>query len=109
MSRISEAAFGDTPYELPSPSKSRAFDGQTYSPQRDYIRLNGQLAKVFELMKDGRSRTLSEIQDQVCGSEAAVSARLRDLRKDKYGGHDVQRVNVSGGLFRYRLIVKVTP
>jgi hypothetical protein len=91
--------------ELPRPSPSKAFDGKTYDVARDYERLDCQLGRVFRLMKDGRWRTLAEIADAVDGSATAVSARLRDFRKDKYGGHQVPREFVANGVWRYRLIV----
>jgi len=78
----------------------RAFDGKTYQASRDYERLHGQLKAVFDLMSDQRWRTLSDIGTAVEGSEASLSARLRDLRKQKYGAHEVQRESVGGGLFR---------
>jgi hypothetical protein len=88
---------------LPSPPKARAFDGETYEAPADYARLKGQLWRVFQLMSDGRWRTLDEISFVVGGSEASVSARLRDLRKEKYGAREIQRERVTGGLFRYRM------
>jgi len=81
-----------------------AFDGKTYEPKRDYVRLRGQMLDVYRLMSDGKWRTLREIADVVHGSEAGVSARLRDLRKSKYGGHTVEREHISAGLHWYRLI-----
>jgi hypothetical protein len=96
--------FGDVPYHLPEPEPQRAFDGETYDPKRDYIRLSGQLAKVFEFMSDGKWHTLRQIVDACGGSEAAVSARLRDLRKKKYGGYTVLREHLQDGLHRYRLM-----
>lgn len=85
--------------------KSRAFDGATYKPSRDYDRLKGQLKAVFDLMSDNRWRTLRDISEAVEGSEASLSARLRDLRKAKYGAHQIQRESVGGGLFRYRMVM----
>lgn len=90
----------------PEPSSERAFGGNTYVPERDHKRLTGQLRKVFELMQDGRWRTLSEIAERANGSQAAVSARLRDLRKSMYGMHEVEREYVQDGLHRYRLKVR---
>lgn len=97
--------FDWTPPPLPSPSRAKAFDGATYIPKRDYERLSGQLKAVFDVMKDGRWRTLKELGAAVEGSEAAISARLRDLRKDKYGAHEVQREHIEGGIWRYRVRV----
>jgi hypothetical protein len=75
-------------------SYSTPFDGKTYNPERDYPRLNKLLRAVFDLMKDGRERSLCEISGLTGGSEASVSARLRDLRKPKYGGHTVTRRHI---------------
>lgn len=91
--------LGDTPY-VP---KERAFDGSSYKSDRDYERLSGQLGKVFDLMKDGQWRTLAEIQGVVGGSEAGVSARLRDLRKYRNGSHLIEREHIADGLYKYRV------
>lgn len=91
---------------------SPSFGGVTYEPERDEVRLTGQLAAVFEIMKDGRERTLVDLAtlaSKLLGrraSEAAVSARIRDLRKAQFGGHTVEHRNCGGGLWAYRLIVK---
>lgn len=86
-------------------TRSFDFDGSTYEPQRDGHRLRGQLHAVKTLMSDGRWRTITEISCSVGGSEAGVSARLRDLRKPKFGGYVVERRHVRGGLFGYRLVL----
>ena len=80
-----------------------AFDGATYNSALDQERLGRQLDRVQALMADGQWRTLREIADAVGGSEASVSARLRDLRKARFGAHEVERLRVAGGLYRYRL------
>lgn len=82
------------------------FDGVTYSPVHDSVRLGTQLHRVRSLMLDGSWRTLGEIQREVGGSEASVSARLRDLRKERFGGWSVERRRrgePSGGLWEYRV------
>lgn len=89
---------------LPDPPKAEAFDGKTYEAEEDHSRLKGQLWRVFQLMSDGGWRTLNDIAFVVGGSEASVSARLRDLRKEKYGSREVERQRVTGGLFRYRMV-----
>ena len=80
-------------------------DGSTFDANLDGARLTGQHAKVKGLMADGRWRTLARIAEVVGGSEAGVSARLRDLRKSKFGGHTVDRRRLSGGLYEYRVIL----
>ena len=80
------------------------FDGATYDPERDRERLKTQLFNVWRLMRDGRWRTLEQISVRVGCPEASVSARLRDFRKKKFGGHTVEREYVRRGLFKYRVI-----
>jgi hypothetical protein len=80
------------------------FDGATFEPKRDAQRLVSQLESVFNLMRDGQWRSLDRIQFATGHPQASISARLRDLRKDVHGGHDVERRHVGGGLFEYRLI-----
>lgn len=79
------------------------FDGVTFNAKRDTSRLHAQLDSVRSLMFDGRWRTLSEIAEHVDAPEASVSARLRDLRKLKFGGYRVERQYVAQGLFQYRI------
>ena len=68
------------------------FDGITYSPEFDYERLGAQLKRVFSVIRDGHWYTLRELS-HITGdaSEAAISARLRDLRKTKFGGFQIDR------------------
>lgn len=87
------------------------FGGKTFEAEKDGKRLTGQLNRVRELMSDGKWRTLAEIQSVVGGSEAGVSARLRDLRKHHFGGLTVERRltverqrRTESGLFEYRVL-----
>jgi len=66
-------------------------DGLTYSKEHDQDRLKSQLSRVKRLMRDGEWRTLTDIQQAVGGSEAGISARLRDLRKTRHGSHGLKR------------------
>jgi len=81
------------------------FGGDTFSAARDGARLAKQYDAVFDLMKDGMPRTLHEIESATGYSVASISARLRDMRKDKFGGHQVVRVYIAKGLHSYRVIV----
>lgn len=67
------------------------FDGETYDPEQDAARLGKQLLAVRDLMLDGIWRTLAEIERETGYPQASVSARLRDLRKEKFGGYVVKR------------------
>jgi hypothetical protein len=86
---------------------SPLINGPGYIKEFDERRLKGQMSRVYNLMKDGRWRTLSEIT-LACkpGGEASISAQLRGLRRKVNGGHTVDRRrkgNPRNGLFEYRL------
>jgi hypothetical protein len=88
------------------PSSTPDFDGETYEHERDYDRLTSQLGRVRELMADGEWRTLAAISSIAGCPEASVSARLRDLRKPKFGGYTVERGYAGDGLWQYRLLLR---
>jgi len=71
----------------------------TLEPQ-DTDRLNTQLNRVKFFMLSGEWKTLREIADHVQGSEAGVSARLRDLRNKYHYTVNRRRVN-DQGLWEY--------
>ncbi len=79
------------------------FGGDTYEPDRDESRLASQLRRTREAMSDWEWHTLGEVSEMTGDPEASVSARLRDLRKAKFGGHQVVSEYVRRGLWRYRL------
>jgi len=95
------------PEELTGLDKKPDFDGQTYERELDQVRLAGQMLDVFRLMKSGAWWTLRELEDASYAPQASISARLRDLRKEKFGGHTVERQRIGGrsGTYQYRLIV----
>jgi len=84
------------------------FDGRTYDAKRDRARLKGQLLAVYSVMKDGRWRSLQDLAEEVGAPATSVSARLRDLRKDKFGGFTVERVRATAGTHIYRLSHNLT-
>lgn len=84
-----------------------AFHGDTFDPALDLIRLTTQLERVKALMSDQRWRSLQQIAQLVGGTEASVSARLRDLRKASYGSFQVERKRQGDprrGFFVYRVL-----
>ena len=83
---------------------SYRFDGITYEPRLDRARLTGQLLRVFGLMRDGRWWTLEDLM-QICGGTTqSLSARLRDLRKPRFGAYTVERRRRTAGTWEYRLV-----
>ena len=73
----------------------------------DAARLGAQMARVRDLMRDARWRTLREIAAATGDPEASVSARLRDLRKRRHGAHCVESRRRAGaearGVWEYRV------
>lgn len=82
------------------------FDGPS-AMQIDVPRLAGQLARVYSLMADGKYRTLEQIALATGCLETSASARLRDLRKTKFGRHTVIARPVDGVplVYEYRLLL----
>jgi hypothetical protein len=81
------------------------FDGATYDVSLDSQRLGTQLSDVRNVMCDGIWRTLDEIISAIGrGTQTGISARLRDLRKPKFGGWTVEsRRRTPNGLWEYRI------
>jgi hypothetical protein len=80
------------------------FDGWTFDEDRDGDRLRAQYRRVWGVMADRGWHTLAEMSERTGDPPASISARIRDFRKPKFGGHTVERLYVSKGLWTYRLI-----
>ena len=79
------------------------FDGLTFNHARDDTRLRKQLDAVRSVMMSGGWWTLAELSKKAQGSEASVSARLRDLRKTRFGGYTIDRRYVMDGVWEYHM------
>lgn len=79
-------------------------DGTTYDPTLDKIRLNTQLRRVFEVMRHGGWWSLPKIAELTGDPESSISARIRDLRKPKFGGYQVEHMRQTSGTWIYRLV-----
>lgn len=80
--------------------------GETFNEQRDGARLNRQAKAVYAVMSDGQWRTLAQIAALIQEPEASISARLRDLRKRRFGSHVVEREYIADGVWQYRVSVQ---
>lgn len=76
---------------------------------KDKERLGAQMERVLQVMSDGKWRTLAAIAANTFGrfgkvdSEAGISARLRDCRKDPLNlTVDKRRAN-EGGQYEYKV------
>jgi predicted transcriptional regulator len=80
------------------------FDGPAYDPAVDRARLSSQHRRLFQLMRDGRWRSLDEIARATGDPDASISAQLRHLRKPRFGGHRVEKRRVARS-WDYRVVV----
>lgn len=95
--------FNNEKYVSEDLGKLYYFDGETFSFTEDSKRLSKQLDWVYSVMRSGRWYTLSRLAEVVHGSECSISARLRDLRKKRFGSHIIHTRHVAGGLWEYSL------
>ncbi len=82
------------------------FDGSDYEPHLDKLRLTGQIRRVWAAMVDGQWRTLRQIARATGDPESSISAQLRNLRKEKFGGFTVNKCragNQYSGWWEYQL------
>lgn len=90
----------DTPADAPD------FGGDSYTSAFDHDRLGAQALRVWSIVRDGRWRTLAEIEAASGDPQASISARLRDFRKPQFGEHVIERRrrgDAERGLFEYRV------
>lgn len=79
-----------------------AFNGADYT-RADDERLTGQLRRIYDVIKDGQWRTLSQIEAATGDPQPSISAQLRHLRKQRFGSHVIERRHLGRGLFEYRM------
>lgn len=82
---------------------SNYFDGAGYQAELDFVRLTGQMERIYNLMQDGEWRTLQQISKATNSPESSASAQLRNFRKPRFGSFIVNRKRVVGGLWAYQL------
>jgi hypothetical protein len=87
------------------PPRRPFFDGPHEGEPERTNRLSGQLKDIFELMRDGRKRTLADISAATGHPPASVSAQLRHLRKKRFGAWAVNKRHLGCGLYQYWLDV----
>ena len=83
------------------------FGGATYEAE-DSPRLSEQLRFVLLILKRGEWYSAEELQKElkrwdIKAGTAGITARIRDLRKKKFGGHKIPHKRIKG-VDRYRLL-----
>lgn len=82
---------------------TNTFDGDTFDEARDETRLRNQLERVYDVMKDADWISLHDIAVITKDPESSISAQLRNLRKEKFGGHVIDR-RYENGCYEYKLV-----
>jgi hypothetical protein len=84
-------------------------DGATYDHEQDGARLQQQQQDVWNLMRTGHWYSLTALSQATGHMPQSISARIRDFRKDRFGGHTVlrKRAGLYRGTFVYRLVPRV--
>ena len=83
-------------------------DGSDVDDQ-DNARLTGQIERIYIFMLGGKWWTLDEIAYDTGDPHASVSAQLRNLRKDRFGNHTINKRRRTQGLWEYQLIPNELP
>ena len=85
------------------------FDGYTYDESRDESALASQLDAVRNAMMNGQWWTYKQLREhlqrhhQINATDTSLSARIRDLRKIRFGGYKVQSRHKTRREWEYRI------
>lgn len=71
--------------------------------QADLPRIEFLVERVRKQLLRGEWLTLAYLSAVCKGSEASVSARIRDLRKEQWGGYFVEKKRLESGIWLYRI------
>jgi len=86
------------------------FDGhQDQEAAAKDVRLASQLVRVYKLMSNGTGWTLEDLSLAVNAPTSSVSARIRDLRKPRFGAHIIDRIHEGHGLYTYWMMGETNP
>lgn len=79
--------------------------GPAYDEAKDGKRIMTQMEAIKRFMLGCGWLTLKEIENALGYPQASISANLRHLRKEQFGGYDVQkrRRKPDGGLWEYKV------
>jgi hypothetical protein len=87
------------------------FDSGVELTPADHVRLGSQLQRVLDVMADGRWYSVPELQAYIASEfgvndpQPSLSAQIRNARKVKHGGHQVERRRVDNG-YQFRLVTE---
>lgn len=93
------------------------FSGADYQPELDESRLRGQIKRIFNVLRVSGWVTVDEIRKTILREldiddpATSISAQIRNLRKDSFGGfvvHRRRRGNNNKGLYEFKLSRPIT-
>lgn len=91
-------------------TRQHIFDGDTFEPAKDTKRLSSQFARVLNVMRDGRERTINDIHELTGDPHQSITSRLRDCNKERFKvPHGIEKMKprrIGGGLWVYRVYMK---
>lgn len=76
-----------------------------HEPPRAYGELKVSHHNILNVMRD-EWWTIHDVAEATGYSESSASALMRDFRKDKFGGHALERRHVDGNLYAYRIVLR---
>ena len=82
------------------------FNGSDYVPSYDQKRLTKQIYIIKDLMLKSGFVTLQDIENVTGFPQASISAQLRNLKKERFGGYILEKrrtENKESGTFEYKL------
>lgn len=65
-------------------------------------RLGAQREDIWRVIQNGVWYTLRELEELTGHPQASISARLRDFRKEEFGGRTIERKHLVNGIYQYR-------
>ena len=89
--------------------QTATFDGADYDHKRDSARLTSQIETIFNLMRDGKFRSVAEIGRLTGYPENSIQAQLRNLRKARFGSHTLNRKHIKNGFNLYQIVENTNP
>ena len=80
-----------------------SFDGADIDQERDDARLKQQINIIRKRMENAGWLTVQQLSQELGYPATSVSAQIRNLRKDKFGGRYVERRYQGNGLYEFKL------
>ena len=77
--------------------------GPDYNEKLDGKRVRGQMDEIRKYMLWTGWATLAEIESALGYPQSSISAQLRHLRKERFGGYRVDKRRRSQGTWEYRV------